>query len=141
MTPARARLAVTASGVVVAAVAAVALGVFGGPGEARRAERDSRRLEHLSEIVAAVTCHVRAGADPARPAALVEITAACLAPTRAAAFVDPLTGAAYPLDYPDAGTVRVCATLERPEPRPWMAPAFDAATGCLAAALTAGAAG
>ncbi len=135
MTPARARAAVTLSGVVVAAVAGVALWVFGGPGDARRAERDGRRLDHLSEIVTAVGCHVRAGAAPARPATLAEVTAACLAPTRAAGLVDPLTAGPYRLDYPDARSVRACADLEQAEPRPWMGPAFDAATGCLAAPL------
>jgi len=136
MTPAAARRIVALSGGVVAAVAVAGLVVFGGPAAGRSSERDARRHADLQAITEALACHAEAGATPAAPTALAGISAVCLAPGRAAELVDPRTGAAYPLDHPEPGAVRICAGFERPsEVPPWAPPNFDALTGCLTALL------
>ncbi len=136
MRRAAARRVVALSGAVVAAVAVAGLVAVGGPAASRSAERDARRHADLQVIAEALACHAGAGATPAAPAALAEVSPACLAPGRAAGLVDPATGAAYPLDHPEPGAVRVCAAFERPaEAPPWTPPNFDAPSGCLTAPL------
>lgn len=136
MRPAAARRVVAASGVLVAAAAAAGLLVFGGPGASRSVDRDGRRLADLQTIAEALVCHAEAGAPPAAPASLAEVSPACLSPGRAAGLVDPATGAPYALDRATPGVARVCAAFERPGAAPrWAPPSFDAPTGCLAALL------
>ncbi|MBP7243008.1 hypothetical protein [Amaricoccus sp.] len=132
----RARRLVTLSGVVVTATAALALWQVGGPETSRQQTRDMRRIDDLQAISGALECHLRGAAQPARPAALAEISPACLAPGRAAELVDPRTGAPYAIAYPEPGLATICASFEGPPvPRPWTAASFDAATGCLSVGL------
>lgn len=138
MSMARARRQVVLSGIVVGVVAGLALWQVGGPAASRQQARDARRLDDLQAIATALDCHVRGGHAPGRPAALAEISPACLAPDRAAALVDPATGAAYALAYPEAGVARICAAFEAPIPERALMPAnFDAGAGCIALGLPA----
>lgn len=133
---ARARGLVAASGVVVAALAAVALWHVGGPATSRQETRDARRHADLIAISHALECHNDAAAAPGRPASLAEFSPACLAADRARELVDPRTGAAYALDYPEAGIARLCAEFEGVVvTRRWTPENFDAATGCISLAL------
>jgi hypothetical protein len=93
-------------------------------------------MSNLTDIAAAIQCHAqKPGAVPAEPVRLADIDAACLSPSEAARLVDPLTGAAYAISYPDRWTLRVCATFERPAPGIRYGPGFDAGTGCLTQVL------
>jgi hypothetical protein len=133
---ARTRLAVAASGVVVAAVTALGLWQFGGPEEGRREQRDALRLQHLHTVAEAILCHAREGAAPARPAEVSALTEACLAPGQAAALIDPASGAVYAIDYPEPDVARVCAAFERPANlAPRVSGRLDPATGCMSLGL------
>ncbi|MBP7003595.1 hypothetical protein [Amaricoccus sp.] len=137
MSLARARRLVALSGGVVAVTAALALWQVGGPETSRQQSRDARRVADLEAIAAALDCHFRGGAEPARPADLARLSPACLAPARAAELVDPGSRAPYPISYPEPGLARVCAAFERPAvTRPWTTPSFDAASGCISLALS-----
>lgn len=130
MTPERTRGVVAASGLVVAATAAVGLWVFGGPAESRREERDAGRLGALQQIADALACHVRAEAAP--PADLASVTPGCLSPSEAGRLVDPLGADPYAIEYPAPGLARVCAAFERSgDALPYAPPNFDRETGCL----------
>jgi hypothetical protein len=132
------RRMVAASGALLTIVAAAALWQFGGPGEARREERDNRRQLDLQAIAEAIACHVAQGAEGEVPARLAEISPACLSPDRAAQLVDPLDGSAYRIDYPAQGTVRICATFEGPPTGPRFVPrSLDHGSGCLTVPLRA----
>ena len=135
---ARARRHVALSGAVVGLVAALALWQVGGPAASRQQARDARRLDDLQAIAGALDCHARGGHAPGRPAALAEISPACLAPDRAAGLADPATGQPYPLAYPEPGVARICAGFEAPAPeRARTPPNFDAAAGCITLGLPA----
>lgn len=138
MSLARARALVGASGVLVAVVAALALSYVGGPATSRQEARDSRRHDDLLAIARALECHAQTGAAPARPAALAEVSPACLATDRAADLVDPRSRAPYALAYPELGVARVCADFEGPiVTRRWTPENFDAGAGCISLALPA----
>lgn len=108
-------------------IALLGLSVAGGPEANRRERRDQARIAALHEIAEAVACTAAAPGSFAAPASAADIPPACLAPDRARALADPLTGAAHAITYPAPGTVRVCASLE--------APAADAESGCVTAPL------
>ncbi|PZQ46693.1 MAG: hypothetical protein DI556_19545 [Rhodovulum sulfidophilum] len=132
----RARLAVAVTGLVAAGVLALTLAEVGGPDAGRRDRRDLARLSDLREIAQALICHGGGGAAPGQPTELADISPACLAPEAAQRLRDPRTGAPYAITWVDARTARVCGDLED-RARAWTAgwPPFDAATGCVTAAL------
>lgn len=139
MSLARARRIVALSGMAVAAVAALALWQVGGPETSRRQTRDLRRIDDLQAISGALECHLRAGTHPTRPTTLAAISPACLAPGRAAALVDPGSGAPYPIAYPEPGLATVCAAFEGPAvPRSWTPGNFDLAAGCISLGVADG---
>jgi hypothetical protein len=112
MTLARTRLVVIAFGLVVLAAVAAGLAVVGGPDTGRRDRRDVARLDALRQIADALACHADAGAEPARPAALAEITPACLAPDAAPRLADPRSQAPYRIEHPAGDRATVCADFE-----------------------------
>ena len=138
MTLARTRLVVAVFGIAVLVAIVAGLAVVGGPGTGRRDRRDAARTESLRQIADALVCHADAGADPAQPATLAEISPACLAPDTARRLVDPATGAAFPVTYPAPDHATVCADFEAPVPDTraagWLP--FDAETGCVSVSLT-----
>jgi hypothetical protein len=139
MTLARTRLVVALFGVAVLVAILAGLAVVGGPGSGRRDRRDAVRTDALRQIADALVCHAEAGAAPARPAALGELTPACLAPDAVAGMVDPQSGRAYRIAYPEPGRATVCADFERPpaDRRFGGQGAFDAASGCISVTLAA----
>lgn len=132
---ARARIAVALTGLVCAAVLALSLALIGGPETGRRDRRDVQRVSDLREIAEALICH--GGQEGAgRPVTLADISPACLSPDAAARLLDPASRAPYAISWTDARTARVCGLFERAHPswtQGW--PPFDAATGCVTAAL------
>ena len=130
MTPARARALVGAAGAVAAVCVVLGLAMAGGPGEARREQRDATRLSDLREIANAFVCHGEAAAA-AEPADLAGLSPACLWPARAEALRDPSSGAAYRIQRADR-LVRVCGEFEGAAARRDQGfPPFDPATGCV----------
>ena len=138
MTLARTRLVVALFGVAVLIAILGGLAVVGGPGTGRRDRRDAARTDSLRQIADALVCHAEAGADPAQPLTLGEISPGCLAPDAARRLVDPGTGAGFPIAYPAADHATICADFEgaAPESRVagWLP--FDAETGCVSVSLT-----
>ncbi|TPE49386.1 hypothetical protein [Amaricoccus solimangrovi] len=132
----RARAAVAVTGLVCAVVLGLSLALIGGPDAGRRDRRDTQRLADMREIAQALICHGDAKASPAQPAALGEISPACLAPGSEGRLRDPSTGAPYAIDWVDGRTARVCGALED-RARSWTSgwPPFDSASGCVTAAL------
>lgn len=120
-------------GLVVLVAIGAGLMSVGGPDSGRRERRDMVRLDALSQVADGLACHVRAGAEPARPATVGEISPACLGPDAAARLVDPLTGEAYRINYPAPDRAAICAAMEAPvaATRALAWRGFDAASGCM----------
>jgi hypothetical protein len=137
MTLARARLLVAVFGAVVLAAVVAGLAVVGGPDTGRRDRRDAARLDGLRRVAEALACHAEAGAEPARPATLAEITPACLAPDAAPELTDPRTRAPYRIEHPAADRATVCAEFEGalPDARTAGWPPFDDEAGCVSVNL------
>jgi hypothetical protein len=132
----RARIAVGVTGVVCAIVLGLTFAEVGGPDTGRRDRRDTARLTDMREIAQALICHGAGDATTSRPVELAAISPACLSPDAAARLRDPATGAPYTITWVNARTARVCGELEdraRAFTAGW--PPFDAATGCVTAAL------
>jgi hypothetical protein len=129
---------VAGAGLVAAAAVALGLAAVGGPGEARREQRDRIRLEHMREIAGAFDCHARSA--PSVPEGIEGLSPACLPAARAGELRDPASGAPYRVEHPEPDVVRVCAAFEtdarRLERYP-AAPPFDPDAGCISAALAA----
>lgn len=123
----RARAMVALVAVAGVVVAVLGLSVAGGPEANRRERRDQARIAALHEIAAAVGCEAAGPGPFAAPGSAPALSPACLAPARARALVDPVTGAAYAITYPAPATVRVCAALEAPD--------AGADAGCVTAPL------
>lgn len=132
----RARVSVAVTGLVSAIVLALTFAQVGGPDAGRRDRRDAARLSDMREIAQALICHGGAGATPAAPTSLAGISPGCLSPDDAQRLRDPATGTEYAITWTNARTARVCGVLEDGT-RSWSAgwPPFDAATGCVTAAL------
>lgn len=139
MTLARTRLFVALVGLVCLIVAGLGIALIGGPGASRELRRDQIRLDALREIAIALRCQARAGGAAAT--SLGEIAPSCMASDRAAALVDPLTGASYRIDRPTTGEIRVCAAFESPARINLVGTGagsdtpFDRETGCVSASL------
>jgi len=140
MTLARTRLLVAAFGAVVLAAVVAGLVAVGGPDAGRRDRRDAARLDALRQIADALVCHADAGAEPARPAALADLTPSCLAPDAVPGLTDPRSAQAYRIEYPEPDRATVCADFEGPPPdrRFGGRAPFDAASGCVSVTLAGG---
>lgn len=88
------------------AVMIAGLAVVGGPGQARKEQRDETRMAHLRELGAHATClATQSGALSAR----MDTTADCGSPPDVS---DPLTGQPYQIELLDSGNLRICAEME-----------------------------
>ena len=117
-------LALLAAGLVVAG-----LMVVGGPGEARRLQRDERRADDLSALANCTAYLVREDWD-SLPEVLTETTTC----TNASGWKDPQTDAPYVIKRISADDIEICAVFENVDSvarRYNLQDRFDPKTGCI----------